>query len=79
MRRWAIVDQKTHVTEKNRVMHILGDVKARMWLLVDDIMCHGQFFGDAVAALKNYGVKGIYAAASHGVFPDPAKERIAKQ
>ena len=32
---------------------------------------------DAVAALKKFGAKGIYAAASHGVLSGPAKERIA--
>jgi len=58
-------------------MHILGDVKDRNVVMVDDIIATAGSLVDAVIALKNYGAKGIYAAASHGVLSGPAKDRIA--
>lgn len=73
----AIVDKRRMSPEKTEVMHILGDVKGKNVVLVDDIIATASSLVDAVAALKNSGVKGIYAAASHGVLSGPAKERIA--
>ena len=46
-------------------------------VLVDDIIATAGFLVDAASALKKFGAKGIYAAASHGVLSGPAMERIA--
>jgi ribose-phosphate pyrophosphokinase len=72
----AIVDKRRTSPEKTEVMHILGDVKDRNVVIIDDIIATAGSLVDAVSALKSYGAKGIYAAASHGVFSGPAKERI---
>jgi ribose-phosphate pyrophosphokinase len=45
--------------------------------MVDDMIATAGSMMDAVQALKSAGAKGIYAAASHGVFSGPANERIA--
>ncbi len=74
----AIVDKRRMSPEKTEVMHILGDVSGKNVVVVDDIIATAGSLIDAVAALKKFGAKGIYAAASHGVLSGPAKERIAK-
>jgi ribose-phosphate pyrophosphokinase len=72
----AIVDKRRISSEKTEVMHILGDVKDKNAVIVDDIIATAGSLVDAVHALKSSGAKGIYAAASHGVFSGPANERI---
>jgi len=73
----AIVDKRRVSTEKTEVMHILGDVQGKNVVMVDDIIATAGSLIEAAAALKTFGAKGIYAAASHGVLSGPAKERIA--
>ena len=72
----AIVDKRRTSPEKTEVLHILGDVKDKNVVVVDDIIATAGSLVDAVTALKSFGARGIYAAASHGVFSGPAKERI---
>ena len=72
----AIVDKRRISSEKTEVMHILGEVKGKNVVIVDDIIATAGSLVDAVHALKSSGAKGIYAAASHGVFSGPANERI---
>ncbi|MDE1920121.1 MAG: ribose-phosphate pyrophosphokinase [Candidatus Omnitrophica bacterium] len=72
----AIVDKRRMSPEKTEVMNILGEVKDKNVVIVDDIIATASSLIDAVAALKSYGAKGVYAAASHGVFSGPAKDRI---
>jgi ribose-phosphate pyrophosphokinase len=72
----AIVDKRRFSPEKTEVMNILGEVKDKNVVLVDDIIATAGSLIEAVDALKDSGVKGIYAAASHGVLSGPAIERI---
>lgn len=73
----AIVDKRRMSAEKTEVMHILGDVKDKNVIMIDDIIATASSLVEAANALKKFGAKGIYAAASHGVLSGPAKERIA--
>lgn len=73
----AIVDKRRASPEKTEVMHILGDVKDKNVVMVDDIIATAGSLVEAAGALKSFGAKGIYAAASHGVLSGPARERIA--
>lgn len=73
----AIVDKRRFTPEKTEVMNILGEVKDKNVVMVDDIIATAGSLIEAVEALKDSGVKGIYAAASHGVLSGPALERIA--
>ncbi len=72
----AIVDKRRMSAEKTEVMHILGDVSGKNVVMVDDIIATASSLVQAVAALKQFGAKGIYAAASHGVLSGPANDRI---
>lgn len=72
----AIVDKRRFSPDKTEVMNILGEVKDKNVVLVDDIIATAGSLIEAIEALKTSGAKGIYAAASHGVLSGPAIERI---
>jgi ribose-phosphate pyrophosphokinase len=74
----AIVDKRRESPEKTEVMHILGNVKNRNVIIVDDICATAGSMVEAVDALKDAGVKDVYAAVSHGILSGPAVERIQK-
>ena len=73
----AIVDKRRMSPDKTEVMHILGEVKGKNVVIIDDIIATAGSLIEAVAALKAHGAQSIYMAASHGVLSGPAKERIA--
>ena len=73
----AIVDKRRMSPEKTEVMHILGDVKDKNVVMVDDIIATAGSLIEATQALKQFGAKNIYASVSHGVLSGPARERIA--
>jgi ribose-phosphate pyrophosphokinase len=74
----AIIDKRRDSPEKTEVMHILGEVKGKNVILVDDLIATGSSLIEAVEALKKEGAKSIRAAVSHGVLSGPAIERLDK-
>ena len=72
----AIVDKRRNSPESTSVMHILGDVKGKNAVLVDDICATAGSLVEAVEALKKKGVQDVYAAISHGILSGKAIERI---
>lgn len=72
----AIVDKRRESPEKTEVMHILGDVKGKNVVIVDDIVATAGSMVEAILALKKMGVKDVYAAVSHGILSGPAIERL---
>ncbi len=74
----AIIDKRRDSPEKTEVMHILGEVKGKNAIIVDDLVATGGSLVEAVEALKRAGAKTIYAAITHGVLSGPAVQRIDK-
>ena len=72
----AIVDKRRTSPEKTEVMHILGRVKGKTALLVDDIVATAGSLTEAVDALSKKGVVNVYAAVSHGILSGNALSRI---
>ena len=72
----AIIDKRRDSPDKTEVMHILGHVKDKNAIIVDDLIATGSSIIEAVEALKKSGAKNIYAAVSHGVLSGPALERV---
>ncbi|MBN1870172.1 MAG: ribose-phosphate pyrophosphokinase [Candidatus Omnitrophica bacterium] len=72
----AIVDKRRNSPESTSVMHILGNVKGKNTVLVDDICATAGSLIEAVAALKKKGVLDVYAAVTHGILSGNAIERI---
>ncbi len=74
----AIVDKRRSSPEKTEVMHILGSVRGKNAILIDDIIATAGSIVEAVGALTKKGVKDVYAAVSHGIHSGPAVDRIQK-
>ena len=72
----AIVDKRRIDDKKAEVMNIMGEVKGKNVVLVDDIVATAGSLVEAAAALKNAGAKDIYATISHPVLSGPAIERV---
>jgi ribose-phosphate pyrophosphokinase len=74
----AIVDKRRVDDKKSEVMHILGDVKGKHALIVDDMIATAGSMVEAVEAIKKEGALDIYAAATHPVLCGPAIERLKR-
>ena len=74
----AIVDKRRESPEKTEVMHILGEVKGKNVVIVDDIIATAGSLVEAIEALRKEGVKDVYAAVSHGILSGEALARIKK-
>ncbi len=73
----AIVD-KRRIDDKNaEVMNIMGEVKGKNAVIVDDLVATAGSLTEAAVALKNAGALDIYAAVTHAVLCGPAIERIS--
>lgn len=74
---FAIVDKRRQKANVCEVMNIIGDVKDKTVVLVDDMIdTAGTLCNAAKAILDIGGAKEVYACATHGVLSGPAIERI---
>ena len=74
----AIVDKRRLSDKEAEVMHIMGDVKGKNAVLVDDMVATAGSLVEAVDAVKKQGAKNVYATATHAVLCGPAIERLKK-
>jgi ribose-phosphate pyrophosphokinase len=74
----AIIDKRRGSPDETEVMHILGEVKGKNVIMVDDLIATGSSLIEGIAALKEAGASSIRAAISHGVLSGPAVERVDK-
>ena len=74
----AIVDKRRTSPESTEVVHILGDVKGRYCLLVDDLIATGSSLVQAATAVQRAGATSVSACVTHPVLSGSAVERVAK-
>ena len=75
----AIVDKRRAKANESEVMNIIGDVRDKKVILVDDMVdTAGTLCNAATALMEIGGAREIYAAATHGVLSPPALRRISK-
>ncbi|MBK5259555.1 MAG: ribose-phosphate pyrophosphokinase [Thermoanaerobaculia bacterium] len=72
----AIIDKRRVAANQTEVMNIIGDVKGRNVLIVDDIIDTGGTLIHSVQALEAHGAKSISASCTHAVLSGPAVTRI---
>jgi len=72
----AIIDKRRTNPNVAEVMHLVGDVRDKIAIILDDMIDTAGTLTQAAKALKDHGARTIYACATHGVFSGPALDRI---
>ncbi|GCE11451.1 ribose-phosphate diphosphokinase [Tengunoibacter tsumagoiensis] len=64
--------------ENAQILQIIGEVKGRTAIVVDDFTLSGGTLADVSQKLINYGAREVYAAITHGVFAEGSLERLER-
>ena len=72
----VIIDKRREVAGESEVMNIIGEVKNKTCILLDDIVDSGGTLCSASKALKDNGAKEIYSYIVHGVLSGNSLEKI---
>jgi ribose-phosphate pyrophosphokinase len=72
----AVIDKRRTGPNVAEVMHLIGDVRDKIAVILDDMIDTAGTLTQAAKALKANGAKSVYACATHGVLSGPAIERI---
>jgi len=72
----AIIDKRRPKANVSEVMNIIGSVKDKNIILVDDMIDTAGTITQAAQALKEHGANDVYATCTHPLFSGPAIERI---
>ncbi|MCC8015641.1 MAG: ribose-phosphate diphosphokinase [Eubacterium sp.] len=74
----AIIDKRRPRPNVSEIMNIIGDIKGKNCILVDDMIDTAGTICNAANAIKERGAKSVYACCTHGVFSGNALEKIEK-
>ena len=74
----AIIDKRRPKPGKSQVMNIIGDVKGKTCIIVDDIIDSGGTIVNAVDAIKKKGATDVYVFITHAVLSGDAVNKIKK-
>ncbi len=72
----AIIDKRRPKANQVEIMNIIGDIKGKVCLLVDDLIDTAGTICQGAEALAKNGAKEIYACCTHAVLSGPAIDRI---
>lgn len=72
----AIIDKRRPRANVAEVMNIIGDVKDKTCIIIDDMIDTAGTITLAAAALLDQGAKEVYASCTHAIFSGPAVERL---
>ena len=72
----AIIDKRRPKPNVSEIMNIIGEIKDKNLLIIDDIIDTAGTLCNAANALKERGAKSVRACATHGILSGPAIERI---
>ncbi len=74
----AIIDKRRLRPNESEVMHVVGDVKGKVAIIVDDMIDTAGTICKAAEALYERGAKEVHGMATHPVLSGPAIERLKK-
>jgi ribose-phosphate pyrophosphokinase len=72
----AIIDKRRDRPNESEVMHLIGDVRGRDCIILDDMIDTAGTLCNAARAVMDYGARRVVACATHGVLSGPAMQRI---
>jgi ribose-phosphate pyrophosphokinase len=72
----AIIDKRRPEANVSKVMHVIGDVKDKNCILVDDMVDTAGSISSAAKALKDNGAKDIYCVSTHAVLSADAPDKL---
>ncbi len=72
----AILDKRRPQPNVAEVLHVIGDVKGKVAIMVDDLIDTGGTISHGATALLKSGATKVYACCTHPVFSHPAVERL---
>ena len=73
----AIIDKRRQAHNVAEVMNVIGDVRGKTAVLVDDMIDTAGTITEAAKILRQQGARQVYACATHAVFSPPAIERLS--
>ncbi|KAG5540060.1 hypothetical protein RHGRI_020332 [Rhododendron griersonianum] len=73
----AIVDKRRYGHNLAEVMNLIGDVKGKVAVMVDDMIDTAGTIAKGAALLHDEGAREVYACSTHAVFSPPAVERLS--
>ena len=73
----AIIDKRRPKPNESKVMNIIGEVKGRTCVIIDDMVDTANTLCEAARALKDEGAQSVVAYSTHAVLSGKAVERIA--
>lgn len=73
----AMIDKRRIAPNVAKAMHVVGDVRGKDAIIIDDIIDTAGTLIEAVKTLTEHGARSVFACATHGIFSGPAFERIA--
>jgi ribose-phosphate pyrophosphokinase len=74
----AIIDKRRPKANVSEVMNVIGDIKGKTCIMIDDIIDTAGTITHGANALMELGAKEVYACCTHGVLSGPAVERLEK-
>jgi ribose-phosphate pyrophosphokinase len=73
----AIIDKRRQAHNVAEVMNLIGDVRGKTAVLVDDMIDTAGTISEGAGLLRREGARQVYACATHAVFSHPAIERLS--
>ena len=73
----AIIDKRRQAHNVAEVMNVIGDVKGKTAVLVDDMIDTAGTISEGARLLRREGARQVFACATHAVFSPPAIERLS--
>lgn len=72
----AVIDKRRTTPNKSKVKFVLGDVKDKNAIIIDDMIDTGGTIINAAKAIKDHGAKSVYILATHGIFSGKASKNL---
>jgi ribose-phosphate pyrophosphokinase len=74
----AIIDKRRSGPNVAKALHLIGDVRDKVAIIVDDMIDTAGTLTQGVDSLLNNGAKRVFAVATHALFSGPAIQRITE-